>query len=261
MKTIIIIVIVIFPIVSSKAQDDIPKQPPVYPGGIFIEYGFGNYAIKDEYITDQKYSGYIPYFSLNWSRFKNGRGLLLDIESRSTSEIYNNAVACSITQNGLNQDFFYSLGKFGLFKNDVHAYMGPSINILLYTLNYKFGTYNHVTTESNGTIVSLGSNVQFVSNITKKFLAEGSIHLSLASICSKAFQSYKHDEPESKLLLVPKALNTDIAVGLRYYLFNSLSVRVSYKLQVFRINEWDPMISSSNNLIFSLTYHFKKGAK
>jgi len=84
--------------------------------------------------------------------------------------------------------------------------------------------------------------------------------MSLVSISSKAFQSYKHDEPESKLLITPKALNTDFDVGFRYFIINSLSARVAYKLQIYQINEWDPMISASNNLIFSVTYHFKKGA-
>jgi hypothetical protein len=254
-----LLVIGMFLIVTIEAQDDINKQQFIYPGGLFIEYGFGKYAVKDEYISDQKYTGNLPYFSLNWSRFNDGHGYMLGIESRSSTELFNNNVVCKLTQNILKQDYFYSFGSFDLFKNKVHTYLGPSVNILLYTLNYDFGTYNHVTTESNGTIVSLGFNTQFISKVTEKISAESALHMSLVSIGSKAFQSYKYDEPESKLLLVPKALNTVIDVGFRYYIFSSLSAKVAYKLQIYQINEWDPMIACSNNLIFSVTYHFKKG--
>jgi len=261
MKSITLFFIGLFLAVVTNAQEEIKEPQYIYPGGLSVEYGFGYLTVKDTYISTQKYSGNVPYFSINWSRFMGNRGLLLGIESRSSTELFNNNVACKLTQNILKQDYFYSIGSFDLFKNDAHTYLGPSVNILLYTLNYDFGTYNHVTTESNGTIVSLGFNTQLIFKVTEKISAESALHMSLASIGSKAFQSYKHDEPESKLLLVPKALNTDIGIGLRYYLFNSLSVRMFYKLQVFRINEWDPVISSSNNLIFSLTYHFKKGVK
>jgi hypothetical protein len=244
----------------TRAQEEIKKPQNIYPDGLFIEYGFGYLSVKDEYISTQKYSGNVPYLSFNWSRFRGNRGLLLGIESRSTTELFNNNVACKLTQNTLKQDYFYSIGSFNLFKNDVNAFLGPSVNILLYTLNYDFGTYSHVITESNGTIVSLGFNAHLISYLTKKISVESALHMSLVSISSKAFQSYKHDEPESKLLITPKALNTDFDVGFRYFIINSFSARVAYKLQIYQINEWDPMISASNNLIFSVTYHFKKGA-
>ena len=261
MKRNTLLVICIFLIVGVRAQDDINKQQQIYPGGLFIEYGFGKYAVKDEYISGQKYSGTLPYFSLNWSGYKNGRGYMLGIESRNSAEIFNNDVACEASQTTFKQDFFNLIGKLRLFNNDVYTYLGPSADILMYTLNYDFGTYNHVITESNGAIVSLGLNTQLIYYISDKFSAEGSLHISLASICSKAFQSYKHDEPDTKLILVPKATNSNIDIGFRFYIIKSLSAKIIYRSQISRIDDWDPMISSSNNLIFSITYHFKKRDK
>jgi len=261
MKIIKFTVIVIVLFFYVNAQDKKDELKIIYPAGLFIEYGSGYFSIKDEYISDQKYSGNIPYFSLGWSHFKEDRGYLLGIESRNSSEIYNYHVGCKLTQNMIKQDFFYSIGRFSLFKNDVHVYMGPSLNILLYSLRYDFGTYNHVITESNGTIVSLGLNTHFYYRISEKLFTEESIHLSLASVCAKAFQSDRHDEPESKFLFFPKAMNTDFNIGIRYYIFNFLSARVIYKFQAYQIDEWDPMISSSNSLIFSFTCHFNKQGK
>jgi hypothetical protein len=261
MKRNTLLAIGIFSIVIAKAQDADVTQQYIYPEGFCIEYGFGRYAVKDEYISGQKYSGNLPYFSLNWSRFKNGHGIALGIESRSSAEVYNYDVACNVTQTTLKQDFFYSVSRLKLFKKDIHSYFGPSVNILLYSLDYDFGTYNHVITESNGTIVSLGLNSQNIYCISRKLFAEGAVHLNLASICSKAFQSYRYDEAEFKFLIMPKAMNTNLYVGFRYYLFSSLSVKAAYKFQLYRIYEWDPMIAISNNLIFSVSYHFKKGGR
>jgi hypothetical protein len=39
----------------------------IFPEGITQEYGIGNYAVTDEYISKEKYSGTLPYYKVGWA--------------------------------------------------------------------------------------------------------------------------------------------------------------------------------------------------
>ena len=45
-------------------QDSV-NQKSVYPEDITIEYGVGSYAVTDDYISTEKYSGSMPYIEFS----------------------------------------------------------------------------------------------------------------------------------------------------------------------------------------------------
>jgi hypothetical protein len=49
-----------------SAQDSL-TQKSIVPEGITVEYGIGSYAVTDEYISAEKYSGSLPYYSITWA--------------------------------------------------------------------------------------------------------------------------------------------------------------------------------------------------
>ena len=60
-----------FLIASHVSGQDSLSYLNVYPAGISFEYGIGNYSVKDEYISKEKYSGTLPYYSFGWIRNHN----------------------------------------------------------------------------------------------------------------------------------------------------------------------------------------------
>ena len=79
----------------------------VFPGGISINYGLGNYSVKDRYISQEKYSGTLSCFSADWKRFHNKNGFRLGLEFRNSSQIKNNNVSADVVQFSLNLDYLY----------------------------------------------------------------------------------------------------------------------------------------------------------
>lgn len=70
--------------VESSGQDTI-NYKTVFPTGISIGYGQGIISVKDEYISKEKYSGTVPYFNIEWVRFRNKNAYRLEFVQQNTS--------------------------------------------------------------------------------------------------------------------------------------------------------------------------------
>jgi hypothetical protein len=238
---------------QSPAQDTINHKID-YPSGIFLGYGQGAYAVKDEYISQEKYSGTIPYYTVEWIRFKNKNGYRLAYEYWNSTNISNNNISANAQQFNFNQDFFYPVGNFSLFSKDVYAYLGPSAQLFYYEIYYRFvtpGTFISPTTY--GLLGSLGINTEFICHLGNKLKVECFLRSNLVSITHKKIDKdvYAND-PSPALLTLFTANRFDFDLSLRYYLLNRISLALGYKFDLSRINKWDPYIAASNNIIVSL---------
>ena len=121
-----------FLIASHVSGQDSLSYLNVYPAGISFEYGIGNYSVKDEYISKEKYSGTLPYYSFGWIRNHNKYVYRLNMDYRYSNDIYNYNVSTGINQLMLSQGFLYPLKKKTLFKNDLYIWLGPSTEFFLY---------------------------------------------------------------------------------------------------------------------------------
>ncbi|HLF19261.1 MAG TPA: hypothetical protein VI704_00575 [Bacteroidota bacterium] len=110
-----------------------PYQSPdnILGNGIYFRGGVGHLAVRDGYISDEKYSGTISSFSLSWLRGDTSAAYRLGLDYLNASDVKNNNVSAQLMQAGLNLDFLYSIGGFQLFSHDIIAYLGPSADISL----------------------------------------------------------------------------------------------------------------------------------
>jgi len=129
-------IISVFP-VKSFAQDLVNHQT-VFLGGLPIEYGLGSYALSDEYISKEKYSEALPYFSVNWSRFHKKYGFRKKLEFRSSSEVKNYNISTDIVQFALHRDYHYPAGKFTILSKDVSSYLGSLTELFLFFIDIKY---------------------------------------------------------------------------------------------------------------------------
>ena len=128
----IILYAVAFLIAGQASGQDSLSYFSVYPAGISFEYGIGNYSVKDEYISNEKYSGTLPYYSFGWVRKHNKYIYRLEMAYRNSNDIDNYNVSTDINQFALNQGFLYPLKKIRLFKNDLYIWLGPSAEVFFY---------------------------------------------------------------------------------------------------------------------------------
>ncbi len=147
----------------------LPKLKTNIPAGISLEYGVGNYANTDKYISREKYSGILPYTKVGWINQHNNYIYNLGFEYRQSSMVENYNVSADITQFSLNQGFLYKLPKFSLFQRDVYTYLGPSIELFVFDNKQNIAVSGFDYAHSFATLFSLGFNSEFYYPISNNF--------------------------------------------------------------------------------------------
>ena len=237
-------------------SQDSSSHKTIFPEGITLEYGMGNYAVTDEYISKEKYSGSLPYYKVGWANQHEDYVYHLGIEYRFSSEIKNYNVSTEIYQFSLNQGFLYSLPEFSLFSKDVYTFLGPSTELFFYYNNQNIAVDGFDYAQSFAALFSLGISSEIIYPVWSNFNVESSLAFSVLSLGLRIVDSEESDTSPVKILTLVSGTNVVFRLGTRYYLFNNLSFKASYLLNVTRISSWDPLLSASDNLIFSLTYGF-----
>jgi len=240
---------------NSLGQDSLNHQS-IFPSGITIEYGFGNYSIKDEYISKEKYSGTLPYYSFGWARKHDKYVYRLDISYRNSNNIKNYNVTTDITQFTLNQGFLYPLRNISIFQKDLYLWLGPSTEFLYVYNDQNIAVAGFDYAQSFAGLFSLGLNVNGIYPLMHHLQLESSLRLTVLSLGLRMVDSDEDDQSPVKLLTLFSGLNSAFDLGTRYYLFNRLSIKLAYKFELTRISAWEPLLSASDNLIIGLTYSF-----
>ena len=236
-------------------QDSLNRQS-TFPSGITIEYGFGNYSVKDEYISKEKYSGTLPFYSMGWARYHETYVYLLDMSYRNSNNIKNYNVTTNITQFTLNQGFLYPLRNISIFKKDLYLWLGPSTEFFFFYNDQNIAIAGFDYAQSLAGLFSMGLKLNSIYPLRHHLQLESSLNLTILSLGLRIVDNDEDDQSPVKILTLFSGLNSAFDLGARYYLFNRLSIKLAYKFELTRISVWEPLLSASDNLIIGLTYSF-----
>jgi hypothetical protein len=236
-----------------SAQEGL-HQKAVFPDGISLEYGVGSYAVRDEYISKERYSGTLPYFSLNWARNHDDYVYDLSMEFRSSSDVRNNNVSADNYLFALNQGFLYSLHSISLFSRDVHAFVGPSTELYFFYNRQNIAVSGFDYAQSFAALLSLGARSDAIVPICQSLQVEASLGFSLLSLGFRMVDFEEEDVSPAKLLTLFSGANISAGLGARYFLTDDLSVKLAYRFHMTRISSWNPLLSVSDNVIVTLTH-------
>jgi len=237
-------------------SQDSSNQKSVYPEGISLEYGIGSYAVTDEYISKEKYSGSTPYYSIAWTNQHSNYVYHLKIDFGNSSEIKNYNVSADIYQFTLNQGFSYALPKFSILNKDAYLYLGPSAELFFYFNKQNIAVSGFDYSQSIALLISAGVSSQLFYELWNDFNIEGTLDLNVLSLGFRMVDMEETDESPAKILTLISANNIMFTLGPRYYLFDNLSVKAIYLFHLTRIDSWEPLLSASDNVVFTLTYGF-----
>ncbi len=104
MKTSSLVLIPCFiPLITTilHSQDSLNHQT-AFSEGIGVHGGIGWLAVRDEYISKERYAGLLPYSAIGWSRFHETYGYNLALKYGYGSAIKNYNVSSQITEFSLN---------------------------------------------------------------------------------------------------------------------------------------------------------------
>jgi len=83
------LLIVICMYTGRSSAQELQTDPVPISHGITVTGGIGHYAVRDEYISDEKYSGNMPSWSLGWSSPHGTHSYFLDLRYCGSTEIEN----------------------------------------------------------------------------------------------------------------------------------------------------------------------------
>ncbi|UCD37305.1 MAG: hypothetical protein JSW54_10790 [Fidelibacterota bacterium] len=232
---------------------DVPIRPPT---GLSIQGGLGQYALRDEYISKERYAGTLPLISAEWSRFHGKWGYRMGFEFSQSADIRNNNVATEIFQAVLYRDYIYPVGRKSLFGKDAYLFLGPSTGIRLYTNDQKIANQGAFDIDySTVTLISLGMNAMVVVPVRSRLQAEGSLRLSLLAMGVRSMDVVEGEGSMGGILTLFSGTDPTAECGIRYFILDKLSLKAAYKLQVLRIGKWNPLLSVSDNITLTASYH------
>lgn len=227
-----------------------------FPKGLSISYGIGSYAHTDEYISKEKYSGALPNYTAGFTKQHEKYIYHVEIGFRSASHIKNYNVSAEVIHFSLNQNFLYPLPEFLMFSKSVHAYLGPSTEIFVYTNKQNIAVSGFDYAQSFAALLSLGMRSDVIYPLTDKFSIESSLEFNVLSLGLRMVDTEETDESPAKPLTLFSGLHGIFSTGLRYYLLDNLSMKASYLFAVTKISAWNPLQLASDNLILTVTYGF-----
>ncbi len=238
-----------------NAQDSL-NQDKIFPKGISLEYGIGNYAVTDEYISKEKYSGSLPYYEISWAKLHTNYIYHLSINYQNSSQIKNNNVSTDIYQFTINQGFNYALTKFTLFNKEAYTYLGPATELFFYFNKQNIAVSGFDYTQSYALLISGNINSHFYYMLSKNLNIEGSISFSVLSLGFRMVDMEETDETPVKILTLFSGTNLNFKLGARYYVFENLSLKASYLFHFTRVSSWNPLFAASDNIVFTVSYGF-----
>ncbi len=240
-----------------SGQDPSPSYSD-FPLGISVQYGLGNYSIKDKYISNEKYTGTLPFYSIGWTKGHDKYIYRLKMILRNSDQIDNYNVSTEITKLFLTQGFIYHLKERSLFAHYLNIWIGPSTEFLLNYNKPEIAVSGFDYAQSYAALVSLGLNVAAEYNLNHKLQLESCFSTTLVSMGFRTVDQEEDNRSPVKPLTLFSGMSSSLDLGVRYHLFTRLSVMVAYELDEFNINAWEKIISVSDNILIGLNYRFQK---
>jgi hypothetical protein len=209
-------------------------------------------ALRDEFISRERYSGTLPSLAVAWSSWHGGHAFQLSLEYQRSSAIRNYNVAATVTQFSLRQGFLYPLAGFRLLSRDAHAFLGPSAEMFLFFNEQQVAVANPNFSESGAGVISLGIESRIVVP-WENVQAELSLGLAGLSLGLRSVDTEVNDRSPVALLTPLSGLHGRAAVSLRCRLGPHLSARATARVHALHISSWDPLTSVDDGVALGLT--------
>lgn len=256
MNKIVLALIVIGCGASSLDAQILRKGADLLDDGLSITGGTGRFAIVDDYISDQRYEGTLPFFAVGWLHSRDSSAYRLGFEYRNSQDVANHNVSASITLASLNLDFFYYTGDFAFLGRKIFTFVGPSTEMYLYYRQQNIASGGAAVEDvySMALFFSGGINSTFVLPLSRRFAAEWSAELNLLAFGGRIPNMEESSGTFVKFVTSFSGVRGNTRIFLRYDLMNNVSIKVGYRFELCQSSSWDYMIAASDNLLLTLTY-------
>ena len=251
-----ILCLVIFATCVSCAQN----ADSLLGDGLSVQGGLGHLAIRDEYISEEVYSGTLPYFEMIWLRSRDSSAYRLGLEYREANAIRNNNISAGVTQSALDLDYLYYAGSFSFRGKHAFAYVGPSTELYVYFRNQNIanGGAAFFNAYSFAMFYSLGINSTIILPLRSGYSVEWSGRVNLVSGGMRLIDMQNNesrDEKMSKFSTIFTGIRGKSDLLVRVDLTDALMLKIGYRFEICQSSSWNYLLAASDNVILVMTYH------
>jgi hypothetical protein len=246
-------------VLSSRCfgQDSTAFQS-VFRSGISLQASTGYLAIRDEHISKEKYDGPVSGVGLQWSRYHETYSFRVAIFYQKASTIKNFNISAKLSQGVFSFVNRYPAGTFGLFDKNVFVALGPAVDILFYSRQQHIAQNPNDGLDiyrSSVWLCSLGGRGEAILVFDPKIQIEGAMQLSLLSLGGGSGSS-SNSSTSLRFLTVFAGMHGATEFGLRYFPIHGVTLRAGCSFDMLRINSWNYILASSDNVFLSIAYLF-----
>ena len=152
-----------------------------FPEGLSIQYGFGRYSIRDEYISSNRYTGIFPEFNIKWSQFHCNHGFELEFNYVHNLQIKNYNAVATIQEYFVSGRNLYPIMKSQILRKQVYFYLGPSWDFYFHLRSQNMASSLFTKTISLAALTSGGINIKSIMSLTSKLQVENSFGTNIFS--------------------------------------------------------------------------------
>ncbi len=235
------------------AADSSPKD--TFVGGLSVRLGLSRYAVRDEFISKERYSGASAAFSVAWSRFHGTHGFRLWADVVNSAAIRNFRVSAEFTAFRLAGAHLYPVAQTAWFQRPLVLLLGPVPEFSLYyrRQNIARGGAAVFDAYSAAVLISLGLHMEAVYRIHSRLQMEAFVQTSLMSLAGKFIDPRENHVSPVKVLLWPTGTAVQIDVAARYRLATWLSLKAGYAFYLVRITAWEDLLAASDQAYLTVS--------
>lgn len=245
--TIILIIVIGLPVSS---QESIPLNRL----GLNVEYGISGVALKDQYISKERYTGSLQTIGIWYGRLTDRRGWQLGMTNQQGSDLKNHAIRAEFERVSLNFDQFFQMKTFNLLAKPASWYFGPSVEYFEYELINRFSSIHKAYSEL--IMVSMGINAMLEWELTGKLTLSAFVRGNVIGVNAKTHDEQRHTDQNSILQTFIKANNLNGDLFIRYRVIKRISLGLKGKAQYTRSTGWEESQNFVNSILLFAIVHF-----
>lgn len=224
--------------------------------GISFYGGMGSTAIRDEFISKEKYSGMAPLYIVKLSKYNSDYQSNISFEILNSATIKNYNISAQVTELSFNLSSLYRLGSLTVLNREAQFFLGPLPEIFIHyrSENIAKGGDAIFDVYSFATLLSLGSKCNTTLRLNNSFQLELNLQTSVISLGGKFIDPVNHETGILIFSTLLKNSRASFESSIRYMMMSKLSVTAGYKLNIVNMTSWDYLISVNENILISITY-------
>jgi hypothetical protein len=234
-----------------SAQDSTDSRSS-FGGGLTVQGGIGYFAVRDEYLSHDKYSSSIPLVGVTWSKYHETYAFRLHLEYQWTSNLKNRNVSAKMVQSRLALAYLYPLGEAGILSHKVFLSLGPTAGFFEHYRQEKIAGSEYLS--SNVALISGGVRSEAFCPLNARLQLQAGAHLTLLSFGFRSVNSNISATSPTKLLTPFTGIDADGEVALSFRLIASWYLWAGYRFNMTRVTAWDFFLSANDNLLVSISY-------